>query len=123
MITAVNKVVVPVTDQDAAKEFWTTAIGFEATMDAPYGNGERWIEVTPPDGAPSLILSKNGAGGNAKPDRDLPDSPVFFTCADVELTYRGLTERGVRFTTPPRKLEFGWWSVFEDHQGRRYALG
>ena len=53
MITAVSKVVIPITDQEAAKEFWTTVVGFEATLDAEYGGGERWIEVTPPDGAPS----------------------------------------------------------------------
>ena len=56
MITAVSKVVIPITDQEAAKEFWTTVVGFEATLDAEYGGGERWIEVTPPDGSRGQAL-------------------------------------------------------------------
>jgi predicted enzyme related to lactoylglutathione lyase len=124
VISAVSQIVIPVTDQEAAKEFWTTVIGFDVTTDAPYRDGQRWIEVTPPDRAPSPILSNEGTGSDgARADGDLPDSPVFFTCADVERTYRELAERGVHFTTPPRRLEFGWWSVFEDHEGTRYALG
>jgi hypothetical protein len=34
-----------------------------------------------------------------------------------------LSERGVRFPTPPTKMDFGWWALFEDHEGTRYALG
>ena len=54
---------------------------------------------------------------------ELPHSPVFFNCADIEATYRQLSERGVRFPTPPARQHFGWWSLFEDPDGTRYALG
>jgi predicted enzyme related to lactoylglutathione lyase len=54
---------------------------------------------------------------------DLPHSPVFFTCEDIQETYRELTERGVRFPAPPTEMDFGWWAMFEDDQGTRYALG
>ena len=52
----------------------------------------------------------------------LPHSPVLFTCHDIEQTYQELTGRGVRFPTPPTKMPFGWWSLFEDDDGTRYAL-
>ena len=48
VITRVSKVIVPVTDQQAAFDFWTTGMGFELVRDDSYGN-ERWIEVRPPD--------------------------------------------------------------------------
>jgi hypothetical protein len=32
-----------------------------------------------------------------------PDSHVFFTCSDLHETYRELSERGVRFCTPPKE--------------------
>jgi predicted enzyme related to lactoylglutathione lyase len=54
---------------------------------------------------------------------ELPHSPAFFTCADVEATYRKLSARGVRFSSPPQRMHFGWWSLFEDPDGTRYALG
>jgi uncharacterized glyoxalase superfamily protein PhnB len=48
---------------------------------------------------------------------------VFFYTDDVEKTYRELTEKGVTFPEPPSKQFFGWWSMFEDPDGTRYALG
>jgi predicted enzyme related to lactoylglutathione lyase len=123
MITSVSKVVVPVDDQERAKEFWTTRMDFELRRDESYGD-ERWIEVSPPDGAPVLVLSPRPGG---EPRREVPDelphSPVFFDCADIEATHRVLSERGVRFAMPPARQQFGWWSLFEDPDGTRYALG
>ena len=53
----------------------------------------------------------------------LPHSPVFFTCADIKTTYRDLRDRGVEFPFPPKPQHFGWWSLFEDPNGTRYARG
>jgi len=123
MITGIGKVVVPVDDQDRAREFWTTRVGFDLRRDDRYGD-ERWIEVSPPSGSPVLVLSPR-PGGEPRPAvaDELPHSPVFFDCADIEATHRELSERGVRFPAPPRRLPFGWWALFEDPDGTRYALG
>jgi hypothetical protein len=88
-----------------------------------YGD-ERWIEVSPPEGGPLLVLSPRAAD---EPRREVPDelphSPVFFNCADIEATHRELSQRGVEFSTPPTQQHFGWWALFEDPDGTRYALG
>src|SRR5215211_5499809 len=122
MISGVSKVVLPVDDQERAKEFWTTRMGFELRRDESYGD-ERWIEVSPPDGWPLLVLSPRADEPKREVPDELPHSPVFFNCADIEATYRELSERGVRFPAPPRRLPFGWWALFEDPDGTRYALG
>jgi predicted enzyme related to lactoylglutathione lyase len=123
MISGISKVVVPVDDQERAKEFWTTRLGFELRRDESYGD-ERWIEVGPPGGGPVLVLSPRAAD---EPKRDVPDalphSPVFFNCPDIEATHCELSERGVAFPVPPQQQHFGWWSLFEDPDGTRYALG
>ena len=93
MSSGVSKVVIPVDDQERAKQFWTTRIGLKLLRDESYGD-ERWI-----------------------------DSPVFFNCQDIEATYRELSRRGVEFPAPPQQQHFGWWSLFEDPDGTRYALG
>ena len=123
MITGISKVVVPVNDQEDAKEFWTTRVGFELRRDESYGD-ERWIEVGPPDGGPLLVLSQR-APDEQRPEApdQLPHSPVFFNCADIEKTYGELRERGVEFPVSPQQQHFGWWSLFEDPEGTRYALG
>ena len=39
--------IVPVSDQDQAVEFYVGTLGFEKRMDGPFGEGGRWIEVAP----------------------------------------------------------------------------
>ena len=123
MITGVGKVVIAVEDQVRAKDFWTSQVGFEVHRDESYGD-ERWIELSPPDGGPLLVLSRRA---DDEPRREVPDQlphpPLFFNCADIERTYRELSDRGVQFPLPPTQQHFGWWSLFEDPEGRRYALG
>ena len=122
MIAGVSQVVIEVDDQEEAMRFWTEVIGFEVETDASYGD-ERWIELAPPEGAPLVVLSPRPAGAMSPdvPD-DLPHSPVLFACEDIERTHRELSERGVKFTRPPTQMEFGWWALFEDGEGTRYAL-
>jgi len=122
MIQGVSKVVVPVGDQERAKRFWTQRMGFVVTVDEPYGE-ERWIEVVPPDKGVVLVLAPRQPG-DRRPEvpEMLPHSPVFFSCDDIQQTYQELTGRGVRFPTPPVEMPFGWWSLFEDDEGTRYAL-
>jgi predicted enzyme related to lactoylglutathione lyase len=123
MITGVRKIIVPVADQAEATRFWTETIGFDLTRDETYGD-ERWVEVTPPDRSLVLVLSPRSP---EEPRREVPDqlphSDIFFTCEDIQQTYRQLTARGVAFPTPPAKQHFGWWAMFEDNEGTRYALG
>jgi len=122
MIQGVSKVVVPVGDQERAKRFWTQRMGFVVTVDEPYGE-ERWIEVVPPDKGVVLVLSRRDPGEvRPRVPEMLPHSPVFFSCDDIQQTYQELTGRGVRFPTPPVEMPFGWWSLFEDDEGTRYAL-
>ncbi|HSE81607.1 MAG TPA: VOC family protein, partial [Gaiellaceae bacterium] len=84
MITGVRKVLVPVDDQERAKEFWAEVTGFELVRDETIGE-ERWIEVEPPDRSVVLVLSRRPAD---EPRREVPDvlphSNVFFDCEDIE---------------------------------------
>ena len=120
---AVEKVVLDVDDQERAKEFWTSAMGFEVVQDAPYGE-ERWLEVRSPDDGVVLVLNRTSAGPG---DREsvppmLPTSNVMFACDDIERMYNELTQRGVEFPQPPVRQPFGWYALFKDGEGNRFAL-
>lgn len=124
MIRGVRKVVVPVDDMDRSKEFWVNRAGFDLVMDQSFGEGGRWLEVAPPDRGVILVLSPRQPKEPRREVRDeLPHSDLFFACDDIQATYRELTGRGVHFHTPPTQMPFGWWAMFEDQEGTRYALG
>jgi len=55
-ITKVGRVMVPVADQDQAIAFYTGKLGFTLAADVPFGDGERWVEVSPPAGGTALAL-------------------------------------------------------------------
>jgi predicted enzyme related to lactoylglutathione lyase len=120
MFQGIDKVVIDVDDQDRALRFWTETMGCSIVQDTPYGD-ERWLEVRTPDGEGVFVL-----GLRRHPVRDdregLPTAPVFLACDNLEETYRELSERAVAFPQPPVLLPFGWWSIFEDTEGNRYAL-
>ena len=61
-ITEIARVIVPVSNQDRAIEFYVGTLGFEKLADVPYGDGERWVEVAPP-GARTAIALATPMGG------------------------------------------------------------
>jgi hypothetical protein len=45
MIKGVKFVSIPVRNQKAAIEFWTTRVGLQIMSDQPYDDRQRWIEL------------------------------------------------------------------------------
>ena len=66
-ITQLGRVIVPVSNQDAAIAFYTEKLGFSLTADVPFGDGDRWVEVAPPNGGAAVALSR--AQGDYQPGR------------------------------------------------------
>jgi lactoylglutathione lyase len=120
VVEGVSKVVIEVEDQDRALEFWTDAMGFELVRDSKDGE-ERWLEVRTPDRGLILVLQLREGGPPSAPNA-LPTSNVFFYCDDLARTYGELHSRGVEFAQPPVEQSFGWWSMFQDQEGNRFAL-
>ena len=59
-VSKLANVIIPVTDQDAALRFYTESLGLELRVDAPFGDGNRWIEVAPPGAATPIALCPPG---------------------------------------------------------------
>ena len=47
---------IPVADQDTAIAFYSEKLGFSLTADVPFGEGDRWVEVSPPGGGAAIAL-------------------------------------------------------------------
>jgi catechol 2,3-dioxygenase-like lactoylglutathione lyase family enzyme len=89
-ITQVGTVIVPVSDQDRALEFYLDTLGFEKRTDTPYGEGERWVEVAPPSAATTIALVPPREGGPTG-----IETLVGFTTEDIEADHASLRARGV----------------------------
>ena len=60
MATKVNKVatvIIPTSDQDKALDFYVGKLGFEKTIDMPFGGQYRWIEVGLPGESTTIALA------------------------------------------------------------------
>jgi predicted enzyme related to lactoylglutathione lyase len=121
MVEGISQVVLEVEDQDRALAFWTGTMGFELAQDAPDGEAGRWIEVRTRDKGTILVLRLR-QGDRPKAPEELPTSNIFFYCDDLPGTYDELRARGVEFPQPPVQQSWGWWSMFQDQEGNRFAL-
>ena len=56
-VSKLNTVVIPVSDQDRAIEFYVEKLGLEKRTDMPFGNGYRWVEVAPAHADTTIALA------------------------------------------------------------------
>jgi catechol 2,3-dioxygenase-like lactoylglutathione lyase family enzyme len=118
-ITHVGTVIVPVSDQDQALEFYVDKLGFEQRADVPFGKGDRWLEVAPPGAATTVALIPPREG-----EPTGIDTHVAFTTADVDADHASLRDRGVavdeevmRMGDPVPPMFF-----FRDLDGNRFLI-
>jgi catechol 2,3-dioxygenase-like lactoylglutathione lyase family enzyme len=90
-IQQVGVVMVPVTDQDKALEFYVGKLGLEQRVDMPFGDGNRWIEVAPQgaDTRISLVLPR----GDQDPTGI--DTRIGLATKDIEADHADLKAAGV----------------------------
>jgi catechol 2,3-dioxygenase-like lactoylglutathione lyase family enzyme len=89
-ITQAATVIVPVSDQDRALEFYVEVLGFEKRADFRYADGERWVEVAPPGAATQITLVPPRDGESAG-----IETRVALNSDDVEADHADLLARGV----------------------------
>jgi catechol 2,3-dioxygenase-like lactoylglutathione lyase family enzyme len=111
-ITRIGTVIVPVSDQDRALEFYVGTLGFEKRLDGPFGEGRRWIEVAPPGAATTIALVP--AEG----------SEVSFATRDAEADHAELLARGV--DADAELIRMGEYVppmfTFRDPDGNRFRM-
>jgi catechol 2,3-dioxygenase-like lactoylglutathione lyase family enzyme len=89
-IAEVGTVMVPVSDQDRALEFYVEKLGFEKRTDEPYGEGDRWIEVAPPGAATTIALVPPREG-----EPTGIQTRIGLTSEDIDADHAALRDRGV----------------------------
>jgi predicted enzyme related to lactoylglutathione lyase len=120
MIKSIKFVSIPVSDQDKALEFYTTALGFGIVTDQPMGPGQqRWIELKIPGAVTGVTLFTP----DGHQDRIGTFQGISFLTDDVHNTYETLKARGVEFSQGPTEQPWGTFAVFKDVDGNQFVLG
>jgi catechol 2,3-dioxygenase-like lactoylglutathione lyase family enzyme len=130
MINGIQIVSVWVLDQDEAKDFYTTKLGFTASTDIVLENGMRWLTVKPPGGGQDFLLMDPDHSMldpvAAKQVRELVAkgalSPGVMSTTDCRGDYERLAAAGVEFLQPPAERPYGIEAVLRDNSGNWYSF-
>ena len=120
-------VLVPVTDVDRAKAFYTEKLGFSLDVDTQPTEEFRVVQLTPPGSACSITIGKGIGGG-------VPGSlkGIQICVGDIEAAHAQLVARGVDCTPVRHMGANGWedggdgdWNsfiFFDDPDGNSWAI-
>ncbi len=120
-------VVVPVTDIDRAKAFYSDQCGFVVDVDHSVGDTFRVVQLTPPGSACSISIGKGLSKAEPGSTQGLQLCVTDIDTARTELVARGLA------VTPIRHVENGEWidghggpwnsfMFFSDPDGNGWAI-
>ncbi len=107
---------VPVTDVDRAKAFYVERIGFNADFDQQVDETVRFVQLTPPGSACSIVIGTgitDMAPGSVK--------GLMMVVADAQATRDELIGRGAE-VSEVEVLEWGSFVYFSDPDGNTWAL-
>jgi catechol 2,3-dioxygenase-like lactoylglutathione lyase family enzyme len=90
-IAKVGVVVVPVTDEDRAIEFYVDKLGFEKRADVPFGGSYRWVEVAPPGAETTIAIVKPPEGKQA----GNTETGIALHTGDIESVHADMKAAGV----------------------------
>jgi predicted enzyme related to lactoylglutathione lyase len=109
-------VILPVSDVDRAKAFYSEQVGFHADYDQRVSDSIRFVQLTPPGSACSIAIGQGlveGAPGSVK--------GLQIVVADIEAAHAELAGRGVA-VSEVRRLDWGSFVYFDDPDGNHWAL-
>ena len=109
-------VAIPVTDVDRAKAFYVDQVGFHADHDHQVSDTMRFVQLTPPGSACSIVL---GTGVTTMPPGT--QRGVQVVVADVEAARKELVGRGVEASEVDVQ-PWGSFVTFSDPDGNTWAL-
>ena len=120
MITGINFVAIPVDSIDEALRFYCDVLGMEKRKDVPTAEGNRFIEVAPPQSAVGLAPYTYY---DQPPKATIGEySRIVLRVDDVRRAYDELTARGVRFEGEPFESTGGTFAAMRDPWGNLFVL-
>jgi predicted enzyme related to lactoylglutathione lyase len=109
-------VIIPVSDIDRAKAFYTDKAGFNADHDHTVSDEIRFVQLTPPGSACSIAIGKGITDA-------APGSVVGLQMVvpDIEAAHEELVKRGAE-VSEIQELAWGRFVFFADPDGNKWAV-
>lgn len=107
---------VPVTDVDAAIDFYVNKVGFNLDHDHKVNDKLRFVQLTPPGSACSIVLGTGITEMTPGSQKGLQ-----MVVKDTQAAHDALSERGVKMTDVT-EMSWGIFTYFEDPDGNSWAL-
>ena len=109
-------VLVPVSDVDRAKAFYTEKAGFNADQDHTVSDELRFVQLTPPGSACSIALT---TGAHDMQPGSLQGLQI--VVSDIEAAHAELSGRGVE-VSDVQEFPWGHFVFFSDPDGNGWAV-
>ena len=109
-------VIIPVSDVDRAKAFYTDKAGFNADHDHTVSEEIRFVQLTPPGSACSIAIGKGLVEGEPGSVKGLQMVVPDIEAAHAELVARGADVGGIN------DLAWGRFVFFADPDGNQWAV-
>ena len=109
-------VIIPVSDIDRAKAFYTDKVGFNADHDHTVSDEIRFVQLTPPGSACSIAIGKgltDAAAGSV--------AGLQMVVPDIEAAHDELVKRGAE-VSEIQELAWGRFVFFADPDGNKWAV-
>lgn len=126
----IELILIPVTDVDRAKAFYSEKLGFNVDVDHKAGEDFRVVQLTPPGSACSISVGKGITDATPGSVRG-----THLVVKDIEAVHAQLSEAGVEVSpvqhfengqlTPgpdPSHADYGSYVFFSDPDGNTWAL-
>ncbi|HSW77386.1 MAG TPA: VOC family protein [Candidatus Chromulinivoraceae bacterium] len=107
---------VPVSNTDIAKDFYVNKIGFNADHDHAVKLGLRFVQLTPPGSACSIVIGDGTTEMKPGTQKNLQ-----MVVDDVRSIRQELISRGVN-VSDVNELPWGHFAYFADPDGNTWAL-
>jgi catechol 2,3-dioxygenase-like lactoylglutathione lyase family enzyme len=109
-------VIIPVSDVDRAKAFYTEKVGFHADHDQRVSAELRFVQLTPPGSACSIAFGEGITDAAPGSVRGLQ-----MVVADIHAAHAELAGRGVE-VSEVEQLAWGSFVYFSDPDGNRWSV-
>jgi predicted enzyme related to lactoylglutathione lyase len=107
---------VPVSDVDRAKDFYVKQVGFVADVDSQVREGLRFVQLTPPGSACSIVIGEGITEMAPGAQKRLQ-----MVIKDAQAAHDELKARGVEVSEVD-KLPWGSFVYFSDPDGNSWSL-